>query len=265
MRMNAGYFDASCAVETSGWTTRIGAATIRRLGGAEAEAARPVDDDDRPAGARDDAPLEHRPRLVRGHAADVDARDPHALRELVRARAVERIRRRAPADDEDDEDGQQDDDPAPLLHSPHFPRSIQEYECEAAAGSSSVDAHRQAGERLAARGADEPRVLHVEARAAVGADRVRVHREDHVLTELGLDAVADLWVLDHRHPDRVAGDVAEVVAARAEAARDGGVDVVGARARSHRLACGLEVLLVGLEHPPLLVARGAEGAGDLDP
>src|SRR5919201_5380297 len=42
-----------------------------------------------------------------------------------------------------------------------------------------VDPHRKPRERLAPRGRDEPRVLHVEARAAVGADRVRMHGEDH--------------------------------------------------------------------------------------
>src|ERR671938_1921581 len=128
-----------------------------------------------------------------------------------------------------------------------------------------VDSHRQAGERLAPRRGDEPRVLHVDARAAVRPDRVRVHREDHVLAQLGLDALADLRVLDHRHADRVAGDVAEVVATRPEAARDGRVDVVRARAGTHRLARGLEVLDVGLEHALLLGAGPAERARDLDP
>src|SRR5439155_2912419 len=78
-------------------------------------------------------------------------------------------------------------------------------------------------------------------------------------------AVSDLRVLDHRHADRVAGDVAEVVAACPEAARDGRVDVVRARTGTHGLAGGLEVLDVGLEHPPLLVAGHADGARDLDP
>ena len=93
------------------------------------------------------------------------------------------------------------------------------------------DLHRQVRERDAAVGGDEPRVLHVEAVLAVRGDRVRVHREDHVLRELGLDALADLRELDHRHPDRVAGDVAEVVAAIVEALRDRHVHVVAGRAR----------------------------------
>ena len=49
--------------------------------------------------------------------------------------------------------------------------------------------------------------------------------------ELGLDALADLRELDHRHPDRVAGDVAEVEAAVEEALGDRAVDVVRRRAR----------------------------------
>src|SRR5919206_345847 len=61
-----------------------------------------------------------------------------------------------------------------------------------------IDPHRQTRERLAPRRSHEPRVLHVQARAPVGADRVRVHREDHVLAQLGLPALADLGVLDHR-------------------------------------------------------------------
>ncbi len=61
-------------------------------------------------------------------------------------------------------------------------------------------------------------------------DRVRVHREDHVLAELEVDALADLRVLDHRHADRVARHVAEVVAALGEALRDGAVHVVAGRA-----------------------------------
>ena len=44
-----------------------------------------------------------------------------------------------------------------------------------------VDLQRQVGERHAAVGRDEPGVLHVEAGLAVLRDRVRVHREDHVL------------------------------------------------------------------------------------
>src|SRR5687768_4369321 len=82
------------------------------------------------------------------------------------------------------------------------------------------DLHRQARERNATFGSYEPRVLHVQAILPVLRDRMRVHREHHVLGELGLDALADLRELDHRHPDRVARDVAEVVAAIAEARRD---------------------------------------------
>jgi hypothetical protein len=94
---------------------------------------------------------------------------------------------------------------------------------------------------------------------------VRVHREHHPRRELGLDALADLRELDHRHPDRVPGDVAEVVAAVGEALRDGAVDVVRARAGAHRRRRGRVVLLVRLEHAPHLVARLAERARDLDP
>src|SRR5439155_24750052 len=59
-----------------------------------------------------------------------------------------------------------------------------------------VDLHRQAGERLAPLGGDEPRVLHVEALAPVGRDRVRVHREDHGPGEPGLGDFADSRALD---------------------------------------------------------------------
>ena len=67
--------------------------------------------------------------------------------------------------------------------------------------------------------------------------------------ELGLDALADLRELDHRHPDRVAGDVAEVVAAVGEARRDGAVHVVAA-SRPARIAVlrRLVVLDVRLDH-----------------
>ena len=83
--------------------------------------------------------------------------------------------------------------------------------------------------------------------------------------ELGLDAFADLRELDHRHPDRVARDVAEVVAAVVkpfETARWTSCAVAPGPQRRLR---GLEVLLVGLEHPRDLVARRAERARDLDP
>src|SRR5437899_12051293 len=104
---------------------------------------------------------------------------------------------------------------------------------------------------------------------AVGRDRVRMHREDHVCGELGLDSLADLGELDHRHPDRVAGDVAELVSALGEALRDGAMNVVRARAWTQRRACGLEVLLVGLEHPPRLgtgrCPAGRDRPRDLDP
>ena len=59
---------------------------------------------------------------------------------------------------------------------------------------------------------------------------MRVHREDHVLAQHGLVALADLRELDHRHPDRVAGDVAELEAAVEEALGDRAVDVVRGRA-----------------------------------
>ena len=52
-------------------------------------------------------------------------------------------------------------------------------------------------------------------------------------TQLRLVALADLRELDHRHPDRVAGDVAELEAAVDEALRDG---ACGRRARSRRRA-----------------------------
>src|SRR5690349_17175338 len=54
-----------------------------------------------------------------------------------------------------------------------------------------VDLHRQICERRAAVVADEPRVLHVEARLSVLRDRMRVHRQDHPGLQLGLDAFAD--------------------------------------------------------------------------
>ena len=75
----------------------------------------------------------------------------------------------------------------------------------------------------------------------------------------GLVALADLRELDHRHPDRVARDVAEPEAAVEEALRDGAVDVVRGRAGAHRRLRRLEVLLVGLEHPLRVVARLAAG------
>src|SRR5262245_61961057 len=88
------------------------------------------------------------------------------------------------------------------------------------------DPHRQTRERLAAVCGHEPGVLHVEAVAAVLRDRVRMHREDHVLAQLGLDPFTDLRMLDHRHADRVPRYVAEVVAAPAEAFRHRSMDVV---------------------------------------
>jgi hypothetical protein len=96
---------------------------------------------------------------------------------------------------------------------------------------------------------------------------VRVHGEDHVLRQLGLDSLADLRELDHRHPDRVAGDVAELVAAVDEPLRDGAVDVVGARSRAHRPGSRLHVLLVGFQHALRLLAglTGGDRPRDLHP
>ena len=110
------------------------------------------------------------------------------------------------------------------------------------------DAHRQARQRLAPVGADEPRVLHVEAGLPVRGDRVGMHREHHPAAQHGLEALADPRVLDHRHPDRVAGHVAEVIAALGEPLRDRAVDVVRRGAVAHRGARGLVVLGVGLDH-----------------
>src|ERR671910_3231308 len=58
------------------------------------------------------------------------------------------------------------------------------------------DLHLQASERLAAGFGNEPRVLHVEALAAILGDRMWVHREDHVCLQRGLDALADPRELD---------------------------------------------------------------------
>ena len=66
--------------------------------------------------------------------------------------------------------------------------------------------------------------------------------------QLRLDALADLRELDHRHPDRVAGHVAERVPALDEPLRDRPVDVVRARTRPQRLLRRLVVLLVGVAH-----------------
>src|SRR5262249_21692887 len=120
------------------------------------------------------------------------------------------------------------------------------------------DPHRETRERLAAVCGYEPRVLHVEAVAAVLRNRVRMHREDHVLAQLGLDPFADLRMLDHRHPDRVARDVPEVVAALAEAFRHRAVDVVRSRAGLERGLRGFEVLDVRVEHRLDLAVRTAD-------
>src|SRR5437868_6232397 len=93
------------------------------------------------------------------------------------------------------------------------------------------DPHREARQWLPAAGRNEPRVLHVEAVATVLCDRVRMHREHHVLAQLRLDPFADLRMLDHRHADRVARHVPEVVAALAKPVRDGAVDIVRGGAR----------------------------------
>src|SRR5262249_44681977 len=87
----------------------------------------------------------------------------------------------------------------------------------------------------------------------------------HILLQLGLDRLADLRMLDHRHADRVTRYVAEVVATVGEAFRAGSVPVVRGRAGAKRRPRRLEVLLVGLEHPGDLAVRLSEGPRDLDP
>ena len=98
---------------------------------------------------------------------------------------------------------------------------------------------------------------------------MRVDREGHVLAEHRVVALAHLRELDHGHPDRVPGDVAEVVAAVAESLRHGHVHVVAGRAVAHRRLRDLEVLLVGLAQRrrigrELRALRGAR-ARHLDP
>ena len=129
------------------------------------------------------------------------------------------------------------------------------------------DLHRQVGERDAAVVGDEPRVLHVEARLAVRRDRVRVHRQHHARLQLRLVVLADLRELDHRHPDRVAGDVAEMEASVEEALRDGAMRVARGAAGAKRGRRGRVVLVVRVEHPLRVVARltGADRARHLDP
>ena len=129
------------------------------------------------------------------------------------------------------------------------------------------DLHRQVRERHAALRRHEPRVLHVEARLAVLRDCVRVHGEDHVRLQLRLVALADLRPFDHRHADRVPGDVAELEAAVDEALRDNAVHVVRRRAVVQRCARRVVVLDVRVHHLLRLVARlrGADRARDLDP
>ena len=94
-----------------------------------------------------------------------------------------------------------------------------------------------------------------------------VHREDHALAQLDVHALTDLRVLDHRHPDRVPGDVAERVAAVGEGRRDGAVHVVCARAGAHRRRRRGVVLLVGFEHRQRVRPDGAarQRPGELDP
>src|SRR5580765_2714571 len=96
---------------------------------------------------------------------------------------------------------------------------------------------------------------------------MRVHREDHVLAQLRLVALADLRPFDHRHPDRVAGHVPEGEAAVEEALRDGAVDVVSGCAVLERAPRRVVVLLVRLHHLRALGTRraGADRARDLDP
>src|SRR5437868_14076335 len=69
------------------------------------------------------------------------------------------------------------------------------------------DSERDVRERDSALLGHQPRVLHVEARLLVSGDRVGMHGDDHVRAQLRFVALADPGVLDHRHADRVAGDV----------------------------------------------------------
>ena len=78
-----------------------------RLSGGEVIPARAVDHDDRVTEPPDDPPLQDSPRLAFRHAPDVHAGDPDAVGQHVRARPIERERRRATADHEDDERGHQ--------------------------------------------------------------------------------------------------------------------------------------------------------------
>src|SRR5205823_2934602 len=92
-----------------------------------------------------------------------------------------------------------------------------------------------------------------------------MHREDHVLAQLGVDTLADLWMLDHGHADRMSGHVSEVIAAVGEALRDRTMCVVRGRAGTKGRLRPVEVLLVRLEHPPHLGIWLPERTRDLDP
>src|SRR6266566_8353520 len=94
-----------------------------------------------------------------------------------------------------------------------------------------------------------------------------MHRENHARLQLGLVVLADLRKLDHRHPDRMPGDVAEVETALEEALRDRSMRVARGPPRAERRGGGRVVLLVGIQHPLRVLARltRAYGAGDLDP
>src|SRR5206468_12377277 len=129
----------------------------------------------------------------------------------------------------------------PATRRPWLPTSEAAASVSGASGTG-PDLHLEVGERDTAVLGHEPGVLHVEALHPVRSDRVRMHREDQVRRELGLDALADPRVLDHRHPDRVARHVAEVIATLGEPGRDGAVDVVRGRARAQSRLRDLVVL-----------------------
>ena len=96
---------------------------------------------------------------------------------------------------------------------------------------------------------------------------MRVHREHHAFPQLGLVAGTDLRPLDHRHADRVPGDVAEPEAALVEALGDRRMDVVRRRAVVEGGARDRVVLLVGVHHLARDAARlaRADRPRHLDP
>src|SRR6266481_9324722 len=111
-----------------------------------------------------------------------------------------------------------------------------------------IEFPRHIGQALAFSLADAICVLGIETDLAILIDNLRMQGEDHVLFERNIGLRADGGILQHGHPDAMAGEMAQREAMFGEYVGDGPMHCRGKLAVTHQFARRFHGVGIGVGH-----------------